>query len=115
MENIFLAKRLYKDGYQFDGYEVTEHIDGYQVSSVVLNSCDVARLERHMSKIEYIVRKADEIPVPQRCQDSMMEKLYQSLAGQVIALEPTRFARLRELLTKHAALYAAISNADGYK
>jgi hypothetical protein len=116
MESIFLARTFYKDGYQPDGYEVAEFIDGYQIGSIVLNIGDTVRLERHMRKIDRLVKQADETPrlPPIPSGSSPFLAAMRERAKAAHASSQANMERFRELQTRYAALYAAISNADGY-
>lgn len=117
MESTFLARTLYKDGYQLDGYEVAEFVDGYQIGSIVLNMGDAARLGRHIRKIDHLVGQADETPrlppIPSGSSPFLAAMRERAMAAH--ASGRANMERFRELQTRYAALYAAISSADGYE
>jgi hypothetical protein len=113
----FSAKRLYQDGYQWDGYEIVELVDGYQIDSTILRPWDFARLKRHLSKVDYLVQHSQQarlITTPQL--PAWATSLQAAFVEQVtnVSLDEARIARLEQLLVKHVTLCTAIDNIDGY-
>ena len=118
MDSVFLANKLYKDGYQFDGYEVVELVDGYQIGSKIMSTGDAARLVRNLRKVDYILEKANEVPQPIliRSPSSPQAKLYTAIRERSLLSGEANRARLAELRPRYAAVYEAIcAAADGYK
>jgi len=117
MDSVFLASKIYGDGYQLDGYEVAEFVDGYQYDSTTLSLYEAVRMERNLKKIDHLLQKASVRPqlLQQRGQPSPQASLYAAIMGKGRPSNETHVAHWTDLHTKYAAICDAIRALDGYQ